>query len=123
METNVASGLTARADARRIKLILQNLVENAAKYTPDDGTIRITAHIVDDSIHVVVANSGALIPEDDRATIFERFRRGSRVGENIRGHGLGLNIARELARAHGGDLDYEPSPDGLNAFTLRLPRG
>ncbi|MCP5544105.1 MAG: HAMP domain-containing histidine kinase [Akkermansiaceae bacterium] len=123
VETNIASGLTARADARRIKLILQNLVENAAKYTPVDGTIRITAHIVDDSIHVVVANSGALIPEDDRATIFERFRRGSRVGENIRGHGLGLNIARELARAHGGDLDYEPSPDGLNAFTLRLPRG
>ena len=48
--------------------------------------------------------------------------RGSAVGENIRGHGLGLNIARELARAHGGDLEYRPTADGLNAFTLSLPR-
>ncbi|MCB1132719.1 MAG: HAMP domain-containing histidine kinase [Verrucomicrobiae bacterium] len=122
VETNIATGLAARADARRIKLILQNLVENAAKYTPDGGAIRITAHIVDESIQVVVANSGALIPETDRTTIFERFRRGATVGENIRGHGLGLNIARELARAHGGDLEYRPTADGLNAFTLSLPQ-
>lgn len=121
IETAVAAKLTTRADARRIKLILQNLVENAAKYTPAGGFIRTTANVVADSILVTVANSGPLIPEPDRATIFERFRRGSSVGENIRGHGLGLNIARELARAHGGELDYTPTADGLNGFTLRLP--
>ena len=47
---------------------------------------------------------GAAIPEEAREEIFERFRRGPAVGENVRGHGLGLNIARELVRAHGGEL-------------------
>lgn len=121
ISSKIEGKLTTRADPRRLNLVFQNLVENAAKYTPDGGTIRLTASPVDDMIRLTVANSGALIAEEDRETIFERFRRGGDIGENIRGHGLGLNIARELARAHGGDLDYAPTDDGLNAFTLRLP--
>lgn len=121
IEAEFADGLIARADARRIKLILQNLTENAAKYTPDEGSIRMEASSDGSSIRLTVANSGPLIPETDRTTIFERFRRGATVGENIRGHGLGLNIARELARAHGGDIDYAPTDDGLNAFIFTLP--
>lgn len=122
VSAEIGADLTTRADARRLRLILQNLVENAAKYTPDGGTIRLTARTVDGAIDVTIANSGPLISEADRTTIFERFRRGTRVGENIRGHGLGLNIARELARAHGGELAYAPTDNGLNAFSLSLPR-
>lgn len=121
LSADLAERLPARADSRRIKIILQNLIENAAKYTPDGGLIRITTTIVDQTVALVIANSGDLIAEDDRVAIFERFRRGGAVGENIRGHGLGLNIARELAKAHGGDLRYETTVDGLNAFCLTLP--
>jgi signal transduction histidine kinase len=121
VETDLTESLPARADVRRTRIILQNLIENAAKYTPDHGRIRISSGVEGATVVLRIANSGPLIPEDDRAAIFERFRRGSAVGENIRGHGLGLNIARELARAHGGELGYEPTMDGLNAFVLRLP--
>jgi signal transduction histidine kinase len=123
IDTQLPPSLPARADARRIRLILQNLVENAAKYTPDPGCIRLIGTSDLTHTHLLVANSGPLIPEEDRETIFERFRRGNSVGENIRGHGLGLNIARELARAHGGDITYQPTEDGLNAFRLTLPMG
>jgi signal transduction histidine kinase len=122
ISTELVPDLNTRADARRLNLVFQNLVENAAKYTPDGGRIRLTADIVDGAIRFTIANSGPLIPEADRTPIFERFRRGGSVGENIRGHGLGLNIARELARAHGGELHYAPTADGLNGFTLSLPR-
>ncbi|MCU0749538.1 MAG: HAMP domain-containing histidine kinase [Akkermansiaceae bacterium] len=121
LETSIDPTIPARADPRRIRLILQNLVENAAKYTPDPGLIRLMGSSDGRTSTLTVANSGPLIPLEDRETIFERFRRGKSVGENIRGHGLGLNIARELARAHGGDISYHPTDDGLNAFKLTLP--
>ena len=123
IEIQLHPTLPVRADASHIRLILQNLVENAAKYTPEPGSIRIIGNTHGLSSTLIVANSGPLIPEEDRETIFERFRRGNRVGENIRGHGLGLNIARELARAHGGDITYFSTEEGLNAFKLTLPSG
>ena len=119
--SEVGEGLITRADARRIRLIFQNFVENAAKYTPEPGSIHLSAVRSAGELVIVLENSGPLISEADRSKVFERFRRGERIGENIRGHGLGLNIARELARAHGGEIEYSPTPDGLNAFTLRLP--
>ncbi|GAA5484207.1 HAMP domain-containing sensor histidine kinase [Haloferula sargassicola] len=120
IESDISPALETRADARRIRLILQNLIENAAKYTPARGLVRLVAERRSDGITVTIANSGVLISEEDRETIFERFRRGQAVGENIRGHGLGLNIARELARAHGGELAYSAGGN-LNEFELILP--
>jgi len=119
IESDIPESLPARVDPRRIKLILQNLTENAAKYTPDGGMIRIRATTDDSVTRVIVENSGSLIPESDREKIFERFHRGDTVGENIRGHGLGLNIARELAKAHDGDITYQATD--LNQFVLQLP--
>ena len=68
-----------------------------------------------------VANTGPALPEADKQGIFERFRRGSLVGETQSGHGLGLNIARELARAHGGDLVLERSDGQWTEFVFTLP--
>ena len=76
-----------------------------------------------DWLVVRIANTGRDIPEADRELIFERFRRGSAVGGNVRGHGLGLNIARELLRAHGGELRLNPSEPGWIEFEFRLPAG
>jgi signal transduction histidine kinase len=121
VEDELPASLFAKADRRRVMLVLQNLVENAAKYTPDGGTVKIGAREEDRWAVVSVANSGAAIPEEAREEIFERFRRGPAVGENVRGHGLGLNIARELIRAHGGELRLVQADEGWIEFEFRLP--
>jgi signal transduction histidine kinase len=121
VEESLPDPLPVMADRRLVGMVLQNLVENAAKYTADGGSIRITA------IHqagwqvVRIANTGAGISAEDRELIFERFRRGSAVGGGVRGHGLGLNIARELLRAHGGELCLNPTEPGWIEFEFRLP--
>jgi signal transduction histidine kinase len=121
VEDELPDSLIAKADRRRVMLVLQNLVENAAKYTPDGGTVKVSARQEDGWAVVRVANSGAAIPEEAREKIFERFSRGPAVGENVRGHGLGLNIARELIRAHGGDLRLVQADEGWIEFEFRLP--
>ncbi len=114
--------LPCRADRRRIALILQNLAENAAKFTPAGGRVRITARRESGMAVLTVANTGSPVPEEQRGAIFDRFHRGT-AGGNVSGQGLGLNIARELARAHGGDLVLEPGDSEWTTFTLRLPAG
>jgi signal transduction histidine kinase len=113
--------LTVEADRRLVSMVLQNLVENAAKYTEAGGRIRISGTEEKGWLVVRISNTSEAIPEEDRARIFERFRRGSAVGGGVRGHGLGLNIARELLRAHGGDLQLVPSEPGWIDFEFRLP--
>jgi signal transduction histidine kinase len=119
VERDTPPKLVANADARRVKIILQNLGENAVKYNKPGGRIRVRANQKQHWAVVRVANTGAPIPESDRSRMFERFSRGT--GENIKGYGLGLNIARELARAHGGDLTLRRSDESWTEFELRLP--
>ena len=123
VEIDLPEALPALADRRRVALVLQNLVENAAKYTADGGNVRITGFHADGGSVVRVANTAEPIPDEDREHIFDRFRRGAKVGENVRGHGLGLNIARELIRAHGGELTLSPAEPGWVQFEFRLPSG
>jgi signal transduction histidine kinase len=117
---NTPPELYAKADPRRVKIILQNLTENAVKYNHKGGKIRLTARLEGDWVVLTVANTGAAIPEQYRDRLFERFNRAG-MGENIKGHGLGLNIARELARAHGGDLTLSRSDGEWTEFSLKLP--
>ena len=120
VQREAPESLSALADPRRVKIILQNLGENAVKYNRDGGQIRVRAWRENGSSHVSVANTGCAIPLEYRDRLFERFNRAGQ-GENIKGHGLGLNIARELARAHGGDLRLARSDSEWTEFELRLP--
>ena len=121
IEDDIRSPLMVCADKAHVAMVVQNLIENAAKYTPQGGSVRVTAKPVDGMARLSVANTGAALPEADKEGIFERFRRGSMVGETQSGHGLGLNIARELARAHGGDLVLERSDGEWTDFVFTLP--
>lgn len=121
IESALSADLAVQADRRRVSIILQNLFENAAKYTPDGGTVRLTAVREEERVAVRLANTGAGIAPDEVDTIFERFRRGRAQGEQVSGHGLGLNIARTLARAHEGDLRLLTPGDGWTIFELVLP--
>ncbi|HET9104670.1 MAG TPA: HAMP domain-containing sensor histidine kinase [Solirubrobacteraceae bacterium] len=105
----------ARDDLERC---LDALVENAVRYAPD-GT-RVVIGVRDDAI--VVRDHGPGIEADERERVFERFHRGRAAGSAVRGSGLGLPIARELARAWGGDVTLHAAPEGVGLLAiLRLP--
>ena len=123
VEEDLPADLPVKGDRRLLAMVLQNLVENAAKYTPAGGTIRISGIIEAPEVVLRIGNTGGEIATDDEERIFERFRRGANTGGNVTGHGLGLNIARELARAHGGALSLNPADPGWTEFELRLPAG
>jgi signal transduction histidine kinase len=106
-------------DEHYVALILQNLLENAWKYNRPGGRIRISCRESGEWAVLTVGNTGRSIPGPAQEHIFERFHRGG-VGENIKGHGLGLNLARELARLHGGDLRLVRSEEDWTEFEVRF---
>lgn len=122
VEVDLPEQLPVKADRRLIGIVLQNLVENAAKYTANHGCIRLDGFLDENGVGIIISNTGKGIPVADRDLIFERFRRGSDTGGSVEGHGLGLNIARELTRAHGGDLVLKTTGPEWTAFEFRLPR-
>jgi signal transduction histidine kinase len=102
-----------------ISLILQNLLENACKYNRPGGIIRIGCHEREGWVLLTIGNTGPPISPEAQEHIFERFHRGA-ANENIPGHGLGLNLARELARLHGGDLRMVESRADWTNFEVRF---
>jgi signal transduction histidine kinase len=119
VETDFPAALHIAGEKRYAALILQNLLENARKYNRPGGRIRIAAREAGEWAYLTVANSGRPIPPGVQDRIFERFHRGS-VGENVPGYGLGLNLARELARLHQGDLRLVRSDEAWTEFEVRF---
>lgn len=114
---------TAHADPERLQQILLNLLSNAAKFTPPGGTITVECGATKTTMRVRVTDTGVGIAEDSLETVFEPFvqlERGQAPG--MGGTGLGLSISRELARAMGGDLTAESTPNEGSTFVLTLPR-
>jgi signal transduction histidine kinase len=110
----------AIGDRRRVEQILTNLLGNALKYAPTGSAIELGAWFEAQVGLVTVRDEGRGIAPDDRARIFERFYRLAGQ-ERITGTGLGLPIARDLARAMGGDLDVASVPGSGSTFVLALP--
>src|SRR5215211_6556177 len=112
--------VTVRGDAAKLERILDNLLDNAVKYTPEGGAVQVRA-TGGDEVAVAVHNSGSHIPPADLARIFDRFYRLDRARSGPqRGSGLGLAIARELAELHGGTLTATSGEEGTT-FRLSLP--
>jgi PAS domain S-box-containing protein len=115
--------LTVRADARKLRQIILNLLSNAAKFTPQGGVVALRCCAESERVVVEVADSGVGIPAEQLERIFEPFvQLGRGRGEGIGGAGLGLAISRELARGMGGDLTAASAPSGGAVFRLALPR-
>jgi signal transduction histidine kinase len=114
VESDLPECLWIAGDRKYTGLVVQNLLENAQKYNYRDGTIRITGRARDASVELRVANTGPGIPIAVQPEIFERFQRGG--AEEVAGHGLGLNLARELLRLHGGELSLVRSDAAWTEF-------
>lgn len=121
LETEFSPGLAILGEKRYTAMILQNLLENARKYNRPGGRIRIVARPEGDEVRLTVANTGPSIAPEAQARIFERFHRGA-IGENVPGYGLGLNLARELARLHQGELRLVRSQADWTEFEVTFQR-
>jgi signal transduction histidine kinase len=102
---------------------VQNLVDNAVKYSPAGADVRVSANSEDGRLRIAVADDGPGIPFDDQKLIFDKFGRATVDGGTKPGTGLGLFIARSIAEAHGGSLDVDSTPAHGSVFTLELPLG
>ncbi len=115
--------LVVEGDEGLLRRMLSNLVDNALKYTPPGGRVRVTAQPDDAMVRISVRDTGPGIPAAARERVFERFYRAEevRASDEVGGAGLGLPIARWIAEAHGGTLRLqETGPEGTT-FTATLP--
>ena len=105
------------ADERRLKQALFNLISNAIKFTPPQGTIRIEAERTERELLLIVADTGVGIPQADQARVFEKFEHGPRQS----GAGLGLSLVKRLIELHGGSIAIESARDRGTKIICRLP--
>lgn len=120
IELTLPDRAQVRGDQTRLMQIVGNLLDNAVKYNFPGGSVRITLEKTGESWLLKVANTGPGIAWEQQRHVFERFFRADHSA-SIVGHGLGLNLARELARAHGGDLTFTRADAEWTEFHLILP--
>lgn len=112
-----------RGDRARLRQVLGNLIENAVKYSPEGGEVRVSAVAANGAVRISVRDSGPGISRDQQVRIFEKFGRADVEGGSKPGTGLGLFIARSIAEAHGGSLDVNSAAEQGSTFTVSLPVG
>lgn len=122
VKTKIADNLWVQGDRDLLIQVLQNLISNAIKYNLPNGWIRITAVRKNATVFITISNCSKEISLSDQKRIFDRFHRGDPARtRKVEGIGLGLSLAREIARAHSGELVLDPTLSGQTAFTLTLP--
>jgi two-component system, OmpR family, phosphate regulon sensor histidine kinase PhoR len=114
--------VVVRGDRQRLGQLLSNLVANAIKFTPDDGTVDVRVGRRNGSCRIRVADTGIGIPKADRDRLFERFYRASSATEKgITGTGLGLAISKAIAESHQGTIELADEDGPGAVFVVELP--
>jgi len=123
METSITPGLPpVVADREKIERVLVNLLDNALKYTPNNGRITFAAKRQDGFVEVSLTDNGPGILPEERERIFERFTQGAAASSSRRGVGLGLTYCRLVIERHGGRIWVEPGENGTGSrFIFTLP--
>ncbi len=108
-------------DPLLIEQVVANLLSNAVKYSSPPDPIEIAANVDEQWIHIKVSDRGVGFPEDDHDNLFERFFR-AKTAVGVEGTGIGLHVARTIARMHGGDVTAFARNGGGSTFVLRIPK-
>ncbi|MAE46371.1 MAG: hypothetical protein CMJ86_05700 [Planctomycetes bacterium] len=111
-----------QVDIKRMRSVVENLVGNAIKFTPRDGTVLVKVSTEGDAHLVTVQDNGFGIPLTEHEQIFDRFYRVQQPGREIQGTGLGLAITKEIVESHGGTVQVKSAAGEGATFTVSLPR-
>jgi len=124
LRSEIPSSLFVEADPSNIEQILTNLLDNAIKYTPEGGRVRVSAIEKDQGeIQLSIEDNGIGIPKDDIHRVFERFYRVDKGrSQELEGTGLGLSIVKHLVQAHGGKVWVESQLGKGSTFYFTLPK-
>jgi signal transduction histidine kinase len=109
-----------QGDAQRIGQALDNLISNAVKFTPSQGTVQVSIENGVGDVQVSVTDSGCGIPEAEQGQVFERFFRSS-TSTHVPGTGLGLAIVKAIVESHGGSIKCESAEGRGTTFTFSIP--
>jgi two-component system OmpR family sensor kinase len=120
IETDLPPAASVQGNRDHLRRVMINLLDNALKFTPEEGRIGIALESHNGSVELRIADSGPGIDKDDLPFIFERFFRG-RSGRNESGKGLGLSLCREIVELHGGAIRATNQPGGGTEFVVMLP--
>jgi signal transduction histidine kinase len=112
---------TIRADERKVKQVLLNLLSNALKFTPEGGRIDVRAKVEDSVAEISVSDTGVGIAPEDQETVFEEFRQVGTAAKKVEGTGLGLAISRKIIELHGGRIWVQSQVGSGSTFTFTLP--
>jgi len=116
-----ASIPTIRADERKVKQVLLNLLSNALKFTPDGGRVAVRIAARDGMVAVAVSDTGVGIAKQDQQAVFEEFRQVGSAAKRVEGTGLGLALVRKFVELHGGCIGVESEPGAGSTFTFTIP--
>lgn len=120
LELEVGAPASIPGDVAWLRVLFSNLVQNALDHTPEGGGIQLVLTAKKDEVSVRVSDTGSGIPKAEHQRIFDRFYRVSSARDTT-GSGLGLTLAKQIALAHGGDIEVESEPGKGSTFAVRLP--
>jgi signal transduction histidine kinase len=110
-----------RADERKVKQVLLNLLSNALKFTPEGGRVEVRAGVVDNMTEISVIDTGVGIAPQDQEAVFEEFRQVGTADKKVEGTGLGLALSRKFIELHGGRIWVTSEVGNGSTFTFTLP--
>jgi two-component system sensor histidine kinase SenX3 len=108
-------------DSDLIAMALRQLLDNAVKYSTPDTQLIVAAGVAESRLVISVTDEGPGIPEHEQSRIFEKFYRSPQTRHRVPGTGMGLAIAREILRLHGGDITVHSSPGHQSEFRVSMP--
>jgi PAS domain S-box-containing protein len=124
VELQLPTQTVATMDEQRLRMVVENLIDNASKYTPEGGKLKVGCNLAAGWLQIAVADSGVGIDQQGLTKLFNKFSRlPNELSDTVGGSGLGLYWANKIVELHGGHIEVESEPARGTKFTVHLPVG